>query len=84
MAVQGVDPARTKQADQVESPTTLAQTFAQAYQWLQLIELAALNALGDADKILGNDPAGTQVEVTHLAVPHLTFRKTDRQPARFQ
>jgi hypothetical protein len=57
---------------------------AQLDQGRQLIELAALNALRDPDQILRDYPAGPEVEVPHLAVPHLTFRQPDGQAAGLQ
>ena len=46
-----------------------------------LVELAALDALGDADQVLGHHPAGAEVQVAHLAVAHLPFRQADGQAA---
>ena len=47
-------------------------------------KVAVLDRLGDAGEFLIDDPAGTDIEVTDLAVAHLSFGKTDRKPARLE
>ncbi|MNW57357.1 hypothetical protein D3C74_351550 [compost metagenome] len=39
-----------------------------------VVELAVTNGFGDTGQILVYDPAGTNVQVTYLGVPHLAFR----------
>ena len=65
-------------------PPRLPQAGAQLHQRRKLVELAGLDALGDADQILGDHPAGPEVQVADLAVPHLAFGETHRQPARLE
>jgi hypothetical protein len=68
----------------VQRPTPLAHAGAQFDQGCNLVKLTAVDALGDADQILRDHPAGAQVEVTDLAVSHLSFGKADGEAARIQ
>ena len=79
--VEGVDPAGAQQPDQVEGPAGLPQAGAQLYQRGKLIEFTRLDALGDADQILGDHPAGADVEMADLAVPHLALGEADGEAA---
>jgi hypothetical protein len=74
MAVESVDPARPQQPHQMKRSTGLTQLGAQLDQRLKMVKLAALDTLRDADQILGNHSAGSQVEVADLAIAHLAFR----------
>ena len=42
---------------------------------LDLLQGVVLDRLVNAGEVLVNDPTGTEVEVTHFGVAHLTFRK---------
>ena len=65
-------------------PPDCPQRGAELDQRRELVELAALDALGDADQVLRHDAAGAEVEVAHLAVAHLALGEADGQPARVQ
>ena len=84
MPVERVHAARTQQADEVERAAALPHAGAQLDQRRELVELAALDALGDADEVLGNHPAGAEVQVADFAVPHLAFGKADGEAAGVQ
>ena len=79
--VERVHAARAEQADEVEGAARLPQLAAELDQRRELVELAALDALGDADEVLRHHPAGAEVEVAHLAVAHLAFGQADGQAA---
>ena len=79
--VEGVDPSGTQQPDEMQRPAGLPQAGAQLYQRGKLIEFTCLDALGDADQILGDHPAGADVQVADLAVPHLAFGEADGKAA---
>ena len=71
--VERVHAAGPEQADQVQRAAGLPQLGAQLDQRRQLVELPALDALGDAHEVLGHHPAGAEVQVADLAVAHLAF-----------
>jgi hypothetical protein len=77
MPVEGMDPTRTQQPDEVQGPSALPEAGTQLYQRRKLIEFTCLDALGDPNQILGDHPAGTDVQVPHLAVPHLAPGKAN-------
>jgi hypothetical protein len=74
MAVESMDPAWPQQPHQMKRSTGLTQPGAKLNQRLEVIKLAALDTLGDADQILRHHSAGAQIQVTDLAVAHLAFR----------
>jgi hypothetical protein len=84
MTVERVDTARPQQANKVQRAAGLAEVRAEFHQRLELIEGARLNALGDSHQILRHDAAGTEVQVPHLAVAHLSFGQADSEAARLQ
>ena len=79
--IDGVHSAGPQESDQVQRATPLPDAPAQLHQRRQGKELAPPDALGDANQILGDHAAGAQVQVPHLAVPHLSFGKTDGETA---
>ena len=46
-----------------------------------LKEISILDSLGDLSQVLINDPAGSHIQMSHLRVSHLSFRKSYRHPA---
>ena len=79
--VERMDAARPQEPDEVEGATRLPQPGAELDQRRKLVEFTGLDALGDADQVLGDHPSGPDVQVADLAVPHLAFGETHRQPA---
>jgi hypothetical protein len=79
VAVEGMYPTGSQEADEMKGTAGLAETGAQLYQGLDIVKIAAGDALGDPDEVLGHHPPGAQVQVAHLAVAHLAFREPDRQ-----
>ena len=79
--VERVDAARTEQPDEVQGAAGLAQAGAQLDQRRELIEFTGLDALGDADQVLGDHAAGAEVQVADLAVAHLAFGEADGESA---
>ncbi len=69
--VDGVHPAGPEQADQVQGAAGVLEDCAEVGERLEAEEVTALDALGDPHQILGHHPAGAQVEVADLGVPHL-------------
>jgi hypothetical protein len=84
VTIERMNASRAQQPHQVQGATALPQPRTELHQWLDLVKRTVLNALGDANQILGNHPAGTEIEVPYLAITHLAFGETHRQPAGLQ
>jgi hypothetical protein len=68
----------------MECAAALADAPAELHKRRKGKELAPFDALGDPDQVLGNHAAGSQIQVAHLAVTHLSFGKADGQAAGVQ
>ncbi len=77
-----VDTAVREKAVQMQVSSGLLYILHCVKELRILEELAVLDFLGDAGKILINDAAGAHIHVTDLRVAHLAVRKTDRKTAR--
>ncbi len=84
VTVDGVHAAGAEEADQVKCSASALEVAAQLDEWLKREEVAAGDALGDPDEVLGHYAAGAQVEVANFAVAHLALGEADRQAARLQ
>ncbi len=84
VTVERVHAARAEQPDEVEGAARLPELAAELDQGGKLVELPALDALGDPHEVLRHHPAGAEVEVADLAVPHLPFGQADGQAAGVQ
>src|SRR5512145_1256105 len=73
MLVEGVYSAESQEAHHVERAAGLLDVIAQLRQRRKLEELTASDAQGNPDNVLGDHPAGPQVQVADLTVAHLTF-----------
>jgi hypothetical protein len=59
VAVKRVDPTWPQQADEMKGTAGLPQPGAELHQRLDVVEVAALNALRNTDQILRDYPSGT-------------------------
>ena len=81
--VHGVHAAVGQQADEVQRAARLFAVIHRRDELGVLEKLPVLYRLVDGGDVLVNDPARADVEVSHLAVAHLTGGKSDREAARF-
>jgi hypothetical protein len=81
MAVERMDAPGPEEANEMQRATRGTELGTQLHERWELIELAGLDALGDADEILRDYPAGPEVQMAYLAVAHLTFREPYRESA---
>jgi hypothetical protein len=58
VAVERVNPSWTQESDEMESAAGLPQSGAELHQRLDMVEVTALNALGDPDQILRDHSPG--------------------------
>jgi hypothetical protein len=65
------------ETEQVETAVALLCVGEALDDIVDLVELALLDGLVDADNVLPHDSAGTNVQVADLAVAHQTLGKTD-------
>ena len=82
MAIVGVHAAVTKKRDEMQ-PALLRSAHC-ATQAAHLGKRAVSNCRINAGKVLRYALSASNVEVTNLAVPHLTSRESDRFAARSQ
>ena len=77
MPVVGMDPTRSDQTDDVECPGRLGRTLTGVEERRSDEECPVGNGAIDTRQILQHGPAGTQVQVAHLGVAHLTGGQPD-------
>ena len=77
MLVQRMDPAGPDQPDEVQRAAALSCSFTQLDERRQAEELARLDGLRDAHDVLRDHAAGTEVQVTHLAVADLSLGESN-------
>ncbi len=75
--VDGVYAARADEAQQVERTVAFPHALAELHEFRDLVEGPRSDRLRDAHDVLRHDPAGTQVQMTDLTVPHLTGGEAD-------
>jgi len=77
VAVVGVDPTGTDEADQVQGVIRLLRASAQLEQNRPREEVAGRDRFVDTRQVLQDRLPCPQIEVAHLGVPHLALRQTD-------
>jgi len=82
--VESVHAPEAEETDEMEGAARLLCSAAERDQGLEVEEAAVGDALVDPDEILRHHPAGAEVEVSDLAVAHLTFGESDGQAARVE
>ena len=82
--VERVHAAGPDQGQQMQRAVVPSCVFAQLHQLIQGVELSRGDALGDTHDVLRHDAARTEVQVTDLAVAHLPFGESHRQPRRLE
>jgi len=82
--VERVHAARPDETQEVQGAPGTSQRFAQRDERLQPVELSRGDALGNAHDVLRHDAARAEVQVPDLAVAHLPFGETHRQPRRLE
>ncbi len=73
MRVERVHAAAAQQREQVQGATAFLQRAAEIYEWRELLEFTRRDRLGDPHHVLGDDPAGAEIEMPDFAVPDLPF-----------
>src|SRR5207237_913011 len=71
-----------EQAEEMKLATSSAGVLHRTQQYGILKKISVLNHQLDACRIHVDDPPGTNVQVTHFAVTHLTVTQTDVRSAR--
>jgi hypothetical protein len=84
MPVEGVDATEPEQAHHVQRAARPLHVRAQLHERLERVEGTVGDAPGNADDVLRDDPAGAEVQVSHLGVAHLPFGEADGQSARVE
>ena len=76
-----VHPAVGKQSEQMEAALVLFHVFNRLKERFVFKEAAVFNCLGHPGQILIHNPSGTDIQMPHFGVSHLSVRKTDGFPA---
>ena len=79
-----MDAALADQAHQMDGSALRLRMTAGGDEGPILLESAVLDRLTDTHEVLHHYPAGAKIEVTDLAVAHLLFGKSNREPRRLE
>src|SRR5699024_11554826 len=84
MLVMRMDTAVTEQSHDMKLTAFALDMLHRIKQHFVFEEVAVFDRLVDARQTLIDDAAGTDIQVTNLRIPHLSFRQPDIQAGRGQ